>query len=101
MEKTYEVTTFNTITRKYEKVSVSKEVYHAYTRTGWNTIGIQIRRHIEGQRAICRLAGNADLFVLAECHGQDLCYGYRKTGICICVCRMLWILCWQAGQRTG
>lgn len=36
MEKTYEVTTFNTITRKYEKVSVSKEVYHAYTRTGWN-----------------------------------------------------------------
>ena len=36
MAKTYEVTVFNTVTQKYEKVSVSKEVYHAYKRTGWN-----------------------------------------------------------------
>jgi len=36
MEKTYEVTVFNTVTGKYEKVSVSKEVYHAFMRTGWN-----------------------------------------------------------------
>ena len=36
MKKTYEVTVFNTVTRKFEKVSVRKEVYHAYLRTGWN-----------------------------------------------------------------
>lgn len=36
MAKTYEVTVFNTVTQKYEKVSISKEVYHAYKRTGWN-----------------------------------------------------------------
>lgn len=36
MTKTYEVTVFNTVTQKYEKVSVSKEVYHAYMRTEWN-----------------------------------------------------------------
>lgn len=36
MAKTYEVTVFNTVTQKYKKVSVSKEVYHAYKRTGWN-----------------------------------------------------------------
>lgn len=36
MTETYELTIFNTVTQKYEKVSVSKEVYHAYMRTGWN-----------------------------------------------------------------
>lgn len=36
MTKTYEVTVFNTITRKYEKVSVTQEVYNTYMRTEWN-----------------------------------------------------------------
>ena len=36
MERTYVLTVFNTVTGEYEKVSVSKEVYHAYMRTGWN-----------------------------------------------------------------
>jgi len=36
MERTYELTVFNTVTGEYEKVSVSKEVYQAYMRTGWN-----------------------------------------------------------------
>jgi len=36
MKKTYEVFVFNTITGKYEKVAVSKEVYRAYMRTAWN-----------------------------------------------------------------
>ena len=36
MERTYELTVFNTVTGEYEKVSVSKEVFQAYMRTGWN-----------------------------------------------------------------
>lgn len=36
MERTYVLTVFNTVTGEFEKVSVSKEVYHAYMRTGWN-----------------------------------------------------------------
>lgn len=36
MKKTYEVTAFNTFTRKFEKTVVSKEVYQVYTRSGWN-----------------------------------------------------------------
>lgn len=36
MNKTYEVTVFNTITGKFEKVSVSREVYNTYMRTEWN-----------------------------------------------------------------
>ena len=39
MRETYELTVFNTGTQKYEKVSVIKEVYHAYMRTGWNIKG--------------------------------------------------------------
>ena len=35
MEK-YEVSVFNTITKQYEMVEVSKEVYEVYRRTGWN-----------------------------------------------------------------
>ncbi len=36
MEKTYEITVFNTLTGRYAKVPVSKEVYQAYMRTEWN-----------------------------------------------------------------
>lgn len=36
MENTEKVSVFNTVTKKYEKVEVSKEVATAYKRTGWN-----------------------------------------------------------------
>ena len=36
MNKTYEVSVYNTMTGKYEKVSDTKEVYELYTRTEWN-----------------------------------------------------------------
>lgn len=36
MENTEKVSVFNTVTKKYEKVEVSKEVAAAYKRTGWN-----------------------------------------------------------------
>lgn len=36
MAKTYLITVYNTLTSKYEDVSVSEDVYHAYMRTSWN-----------------------------------------------------------------
>ena len=36
MSKTYLITVYNTLTSKYEDVTVSEEVYHAYMRTNWN-----------------------------------------------------------------
>ena len=36
MKKTYEVFAFNTLTGRFEKTAVSKEVYLAYRRTAWN-----------------------------------------------------------------
>ena len=36
MVKTYQITVYNTLTSKYEDVTVSEEVYHAYMRTSWN-----------------------------------------------------------------
>ena len=34
--KEYKVTVFNTITKKYEQIAVSEEIYNAFRRTGWN-----------------------------------------------------------------
>lgn len=36
MAKTYLITVYNTLTSKYEEVSVSEEVYRVYMRTSWN-----------------------------------------------------------------
>ena len=36
MDKKYEICTYNTFTKRMEKVAVSKEVYTAYKRSGWN-----------------------------------------------------------------
>ena len=36
MNKTYTLSVYNTLTGKYENVSVTEEVYRVYTRTGWN-----------------------------------------------------------------
>lgn len=36
MSKTYFIAVYNTLTSKYEDVTVSEEVYHAYMRTNWN-----------------------------------------------------------------
>lgn len=34
--KKYTLTVYNTVTRRNEEVEVTREVYHAYRRTGWN-----------------------------------------------------------------
>lgn len=34
--KKYTLTVYNTATRRNEEVEVTREVYHAYRRTGWN-----------------------------------------------------------------
>ena len=34
--KEYKVTVFNTVTKKYEQIAVSEEIYNAFRRTGWN-----------------------------------------------------------------
>ena len=36
MAKTYLITVYNTLTSKYEDVSVSEDVYRVYMRTNWN-----------------------------------------------------------------
>lgn len=36
MIDTYELSVFNTVTRKYETVKVSKKIFDVYRRTGWN-----------------------------------------------------------------
>lgn len=33
--KKYTLTVYNTVTRRNEEIEVTKEVYHAYCRTGW------------------------------------------------------------------
>ncbi|WP_077534121.1 RNA polymerase sigma factor [Massiliimalia massiliensis] len=34
--KKFTLTVYNTVTRRNEEVEVTREVYHAYRRTGWN-----------------------------------------------------------------
>ena len=40
MVKTYQITVYNTLTSKYEDVTVSEEVYHAYSASS-----LDIRRY--------------------------------------------------------
>lgn len=66
MEK-YEVSVFNTITKQYEMVEVSKEVYEVYKRTEWQCENDD-RRFCARQMPFSDLHGNQD----------DCCENYRE-----------------------
>ena len=77
MEK-YEVSVFNTITKKYEMVEVSKEVFDAYRRTGWGCENDD-RRYYSHTTDTCDLeCGFKDAFENLNSYVSECIHRYER-----------------------
>ena len=57
----YKLNVYNTITKKYDEVEVSEELYNVYRRTGWN-IENNDKRYFDHGIQMSSLIGGGELY---------------------------------------
>ena len=77
--KDYKVSVFNTITKKYEMVTVTEEVYKVYKKACWDTNNNDrsYRKHVEGQSDLSY--GFEDHFENLDAYVTDCAKRYEEA----------------------
>lgn len=77
--KDYRVSVFNTITKKYEMVTVTKEVYQVYKKACWDTNNNDrsYRKHVDGQSDMS--FGFEDHFENLDAYVDDCARRYEEA----------------------